>query len=356
MRVTHQRVPVQRVNPLDYDKKRRKSGRKKTSKDSSESSDSEDEDDKRHKKKGSKKATKHDKTLELLTKRIEELTAQRAKEPARGEKWCVNCRMSNHSTEECRQCDFCAARGHLWENCNVRLNLLMGKGQEVRMVTGATETSGPVGGSTGGRGTGRGSWRGGRAGRGPRVYTCFSCGKEGHFAADCPDKAKPKETPEVNFIGSTVAVNAVTRSQGPLLIEGVQEIPKSSTKGKEAVKDELAEQRRLAARLTEEFAKLKPEAPECSLARQITKIAPKPLAVPKKASLPGSYKYVPKQDSAGNEGTFMKEKVPDKLVPEAQRTPDEATQGPTGFQGYNQRSGSQTCKEGQVCGRCDGHT
>ena len=59
-------------------------------------------------------------------------------------------------------------------NCNVRLGLLMGKGQDVRMVSGTKETSGQIGGYIGDRGTGRGSWRGGRAGRGPRVYTCFS--------------------------------------------------------------------------------------------------------------------------------------------------------------------------------------
>ena len=86
----------------------------------------------------------------------------------------------------------------------------------------------------------------------------------------------PKETPDVNLISSTVSVNAVTKSQGQLLLKDVHEESKSKAKGKEAVKDELAEQRKLAARLTEEFAKLKPELLECSIARQITKIAPKP--------------------------------------------------------------------------------
>ena len=131
----------------DYNKKKKgKARRRKTSKDSSESSDSDDDEKKKHGKKAGKKATMQDRTLELLTKRIEELTAQRTQGPSRGEKWCLNCRMSNHSTEECRQCDFCAARGHLWENYNVRLGLLMGKGQDVRMVLGTTETSGQIGG------------------------------------------------------------------------------------------------------------------------------------------------------------------------------------------------------------------
>ena len=76
-----------------------------------------------------------DKTIELLTKKIEELTAQRIRESSRGEKWCINYRMSNHSTEECKQCDFCAGRGHLWENCSVRLKLMLREGQEVQMVT-----------------------------------------------------------------------------------------------------------------------------------------------------------------------------------------------------------------------------
>ena len=50
----------------------------------------------------------------------------------------------------------------------------------------------------------------------PGSTLVFSCDKEGHFAANCPDKAMPKETPDVNLISSTVAV---TRSQGPLLIK-----------------------------------------------------------------------------------------------------------------------------------------
>ena len=225
------------------------------------------------------KRSTHDKTLELLTKRIEELTTQRVKEPCKGEKWCVNCRARNHSTDECRQCDFCAARGHLWENCKIRLNLMMREGQEVRMVSGATDTNNQSGGYSGGRGTGRGSWQGGRAGRSPRVYTCFSCGKEGHFAANCPDKLALKETPDVNLVGSIVSVNAITKSQSTVLRKDTTEVKerKIRDKGKQVEKDELAEQRKLAARLTEEFAKLKRELLECSSARQITKIIPKPL-------------------------------------------------------------------------------
>lgn len=73
--------------------------------------------EKEHKKKKSSNKTSSrrntDKTIELLTKQIEKLTAQRLSEPSKGEKWCTNCRMSNHSTEECKQCDFCAGRGHL---------------------------------------------------------------------------------------------------------------------------------------------------------------------------------------------------------------------------------------------------
>ena len=93
-----------------------------------------------------------------------------------------------------------------------------------------------------------------------------------------------------------MSVNAVTRSQGQLLIEDVSEGPTIKAKGKQVVKDELAEQRVLAAKLIEEFAKMRPEQLESSSARQITKIAPKPLAEQKKASLPGMYKYVLKQE------------------------------------------------------------
>ena len=135
------------------ERRKGKASRRKTNKDSLESSDSDDDDKKKH----GKKATMKDRTSELLTKRIEELTAQRAQGPSKGEKWCLNCCMSNHSAEECRQCDFCAKRGHLWENCNVRMGLLMGKGQDVRMVLGTTKISGQTCGYTGRQGTGRGS-------------------------------------------------------------------------------------------------------------------------------------------------------------------------------------------------------
>ena len=82
------------------------------------------------------------------------------------------------------------------------------------------------------------------------------------------------------------------------------------------VKDELAEQRKLAARLTEEFAKLKPEQPESSSARQITKIAPKPFVEQKKVSKPGENQYVLKQEKAEMKGETMVTEVHDKPAPE----------------------------------------
>ena len=100
----------------------------------------------------------------MLTKKIKELIAQRFKEPSRGEKWCVNCKMRNHSTEESKQCDFCAVRGHLWENYSVRLKLMLREGQEIRMVTRTAEKNEQSSGTYGGREIGHDSWRGGRAG------------------------------------------------------------------------------------------------------------------------------------------------------------------------------------------------
>ena len=100
---------------------------------------------------------------------------------------------------------------------------MMKEGHEVRMVSRTNEGSSQSGGYNGGQGAGRGSWHGGRAGRGLKVYTCFSCGKEGHFIANFLDKVIPKETPDINLISSTISANAVTRSQRPLLMKDVIE-------------------------------------------------------------------------------------------------------------------------------------
>ena len=121
-------------------------------------------------------------------------------------------------------------------------------------------------------------------------------------------------------------MNAITRSQGPLLIKEIQEESSNKAKGKAAITDELAEQQKLAARLIEEFAKLKPKILECSSARQITKIAPKPLAELKKASILGSYKYVLKQDNAEATRKVMMKEVPEKLVPEGRSFSKEEVQ------------------------------
>ena len=64
-----------------------------------------DEDDKRKsraRKKRAGKKSSHDKTLDLLTKNIEELTAQRVQEPSRGEKWCINYRLKGSSMGKLR--------------------------------------------------------------------------------------------------------------------------------------------------------------------------------------------------------------------------------------------------------------
>ena len=73
------------------------------------------------------------------------------------------------------------------------------------------------------------------------------------------------------------------------MIEDVSDLSATNVKGKQIANDELAEQRQLAARLTEEFAKMKPEQPESSSARHITKIMPKPCTNQKKVPIPSFY-------------------------------------------------------------------
>ncbi|MCO5552989.1 hypothetical protein L7F22_006509 [Adiantum nelumboides] len=58
--------------------------------------------------------------LKLLKKKIGELTGVRAKMPAKGKRWCVNCREAGHTTSECVKCDYYKKRGHLWEECPVK--------------------------------------------------------------------------------------------------------------------------------------------------------------------------------------------------------------------------------------------
>lgn len=98
---------------------------------------------------------------------------------------------------------------------------MLKEGQEVRMVANA-EGSGSTEASTsyGGRGYGRG---GGRGGRGPKIYTCFTCGKEGHFTMDCPDKPNPKEAALALNMVSPADVCAMTRSESKTL--AIEDMP-----------------------------------------------------------------------------------------------------------------------------------
>ena len=83
------------------------------------------------------------------------------------------------------------------------------------------------------------------------------------------------------------------------------------------MKDELADQCQLAAKLTEAFSQMKPEQPESSRAREITKIPGKPLTDPLKVPKLGYAHYIQKQvmmkEQAKNQG-----KIPDKAQEEAE--------------------------------------
>ena len=127
----------------------------------------------------------------------------------------------------------------------------------------------------------------------------------------------PKDvTLAVSLINPTAALNAVTRSQNRLLIEDVKKVAEPKAKGKQ-VMEELANHYKLAAKLTEVFLQMKPEQPECSRAREITKIPSKPLTDPLKAPKLGYAHYIQKQVLM-KEQTKNQGKTPDKVQEEAE--------------------------------------
>ena len=83
------------------------------------------------------------------------------------------------------------------------------------------------------------------------------------------------------------------------------------------MKEELADHCQLAAKLTEVFSQMKPEQPECSRAREITKIPGKPLTDPLKAPKLGYAHYIQKQVMM-KEQTKNQGKIPDKVQEEAE--------------------------------------
>ena len=92
------------------------------------------------------------------------------------------------------------------------MNLMMEKGKDVHMVTGATESNGNPSSSNYYDGkAGRGLC--GEAGRGARVYNLLICGKEGHFVVNLLNKTTLRElAPEINMVSLAVDVNAITHA------------------------------------------------------------------------------------------------------------------------------------------------
>ena len=91
------------------------------------------------------------------------------------------------------------------------------------------------------------------------------------------------------MISSTIAINAITRIQGKLLtIEEKSGPTDTKAKGNKVMKDVLGEHQKLATKLIEEIAKLRPEQPESLVALDVTKVPPKSFSKPHKASKPGT--------------------------------------------------------------------
>ena len=59
--------------------------------------------------------------LKLIKNKIDELLGSRTSMPKKGEKWCIPCRVNTHSTTEFVKFDYCERRGHIWEDCPIRL-------------------------------------------------------------------------------------------------------------------------------------------------------------------------------------------------------------------------------------------
>lgn len=190
---------VQRAKKMERKKTRKvrtSSSETSTSEDSSES----DEEPKK------KKRRDWQAEFNLIKTKVAELSGKRTRTsmPSKGEKWCVPCRVDTHSTSECTRCDYCERRGHLWEDCPIRLAAPVFAVEQARpREAGAAD----------------GSYRSSL--RLPRKFVCWNCQKEGHMARDCPEEPKPRAppfrpvqnagNPQVNLVQPQVA--AITRAQ-----------------------------------------------------------------------------------------------------------------------------------------------
>ncbi|MCO5607281.1 hypothetical protein L7F22_061474 [Adiantum nelumboides] len=200
---------------------------------SNNTSESEEED---------KKKTKKDswtKKFDEMSKRISEISRLRGT-IEKAEKWCTKCQSKSHTSDDCTQCNYCKAFGHMWNNCKIKMHQLK-EGKDLTMIAYASMEAVPVGtdqqqntataggysGTSGYNGRGRDRGRGrGSTGDFKRNFNCYKCGNYVHFAAQCLEPKKPTVL-EVKH-KEPVPIRAVTKST--VIIEELPNDPPVSSK------------------------------------------------------------------------------------------------------------------------------
>ncbi|MCO5599170.1 hypothetical protein L7F22_053270 [Adiantum nelumboides] len=139
---------VHRVLKLEQQAKKEKDRHKASTSDSSSSvssniektnpSTSESKEDKKKKKRGS-----WSKKINEMSKRISEISGLRGAS-RKAKKWCTKFQSKSHTSDDCIQCNYCKAFGHMWNICKISMQHLK-EGKDLAMIAYASMEAVPVG-------------------------------------------------------------------------------------------------------------------------------------------------------------------------------------------------------------------